>query len=254
MDITFSEQDEKDLQEWRKEVPLPNNLKRHKVVMPEIEASTPNITQQVESALDSGNKPVEHQGVRLAPEIVEGAKAAFTATGGNISEVAALYDLTPEVVMKLATQEKWPIYGGGTKAIQSKSQAQLNAISNKLWKRIEKMLDAMDVEKKEKDDIVQHRVHSEYVEPLASRSAAFKTLMDQYMRVMAILEPETFSADGDPSNMHARAARGQAMPGGIEGVNRELANFFSDVVVGVADRLKEREVKEYGQVIHLGQQ
>lgn len=229
-------------------------LVRQRVVMPEIKASTPKMTKEVEDAFESGDKLNLHQGMKLPPELIEGAKAAFTSSGGNISEVAALYDLTPEVVMRLASQEKWPIYGGSTKALDSKSQAQLKSLANKLWHRIEKLLDSIEIEKKKKVDITQHRMNSEYVEPLASRSGAFKTLMDQYMRVMTILEPETFAVDGDGSNVHARNARHQANPGGIEGVNRELANFFSDVVVGVADRIKERELQEYEQVVHLGSQ
>lgn len=258
--VEFTEQDKKDLVLWKKAVeeattPSEDNMTRHRIQMPEVSASTPRMTESLEEALDEG-KPVRmERAMKLDPQIIEGAKAAFTASGGNISEVAALYDLTPDTVMKLAHQEQWPIYGGGTKAVDSKSHAQLRSLAKKLWKRIEVMLDAMDVEQKKKDDITQHRLHSEYVEPLSSRSSAFKTLMDQYMRVMTILEPETFAVDTDGTNIHARRAKDSAHPGGIEGVNRELANFFSEVVIGVADRARERsELDGYGQIIDLGNQ
>ncbi len=89
--------------------------------------------------------------------MVENAKATFIASGGNISEVAALYDLTPESVLRLATQENWPVYGGSTKVNESMSKAQLTILKDKLWKKIDKMLDSMEVEKKTKDDIVQYR-------------------------------------------------------------------------------------------------
>ena len=272
--IQFSEQDKRDLVEWKESInqampqdisgnsvtfdntPLElSGIQRQRVSLPAIEAATPRMTEEIEEAFTEGTQHRHNSVEKLDPQIIEGAKAAFTSSGGNISEVAALYDITPQMVMRLASQEKWPIYGGGTKAIDSKSHAQLRSLAQKLWKRIEIMLDAMDVEKKAKADIVQHRVNSEYVEPLASRSGAFKTLMDQYMRVMTILEPETFAVDSDGTNIHAAKARQQNNPGGIEGVNRELADFFSDVVIGVADRIKERdEVKGYDNVIDLGSQ
>ncbi len=107
----------------------------------------------------------------------------------------------------------------------------------------------MEVEKKTKDDIVQYRSNSIYVEPLASRSSSFKVLMDQYMRVSTLLEPEVFAADPDGTNFHARSARAENYPGGIEGVNREMADFLSEIVVGVADKIKDRELRGYGEII-----
>lgn len=260
--IPFSSRDERNLREWKRAVAnlssLDNGKKdkkpyslinRHVVNLPAIEASTEKNQEAVEKALKEGDKLPRGSHVKLPKEVIEGAKAAFIASGGNLSEVASLYDLTPEAVLRLASQEEWPVYSGSTKVTESKSKGQLTILRDKLWRRLETMLDAMDVEKKAKNDIVQYRAYSEYVEPLASRSSAFKTLMDQYMRVSTLLEPELFVDDPDSSNFHARTARGQDYPGGIEGVNREMADFLSEVVVGIADKINERELKGYGQII-----
>lgn len=257
--ISFSEQDEEDLREWKGMVATGSyeedreqddgSFKRRTITMPAIEASNKHIKKQVEESLEAG-KPVRKHGAAALPlELVEAAKATFIASGGNVSEVAALYDLTPEAVIQLAASESWPVYGGGTKAIESRNKAQLRVMQEKIWHRIEKHLDSLEVEKKAKHDIVQHRLKSEYVEPLASRSSTFKMLMDQYMRIGALLEPEVFANDTDPSNIHARKARESQYPGGIEGVNRELADFLSEVVVGVADKMKDRELRGYGDII-----
>lgn len=228
---------------------VPPSMERQAIVMPDIKAGSERATKEVEAALED-SKPLPRTLVtRLPPEIVEGAKAAFIATGGNISEVASMYDLAPQAVLEMAKSEEWPVYGGSTKVVEARGRSQLIILRDKLWSRVEKLLDSLDIEKKSKQDIVQHRVHSEYVEPLASRNSTFKTLMDQYMRVQTILEPETFAADPDGSNFHARKAQEEAYAGGIEGVNREMADFFSQVVVGIADRLKERELTGYSHVI-----
>lgn len=257
--LQFSSKDRQDLEAWKTtvssgEVSIDReqdngSMKRQVITFPAIEASTAKTREAVEQALEEGNSVPRGREVSLPEELIESAKSSFIASGGNISEVASLYDLTPEAVLRLASQENWPVYGGGTKAIESKSKAQLTSLQIKLWHKIEYMLNALDVEKKHKEDIVQYRVHSEYVEPLASRSSAFKVLMDQYMRVSTLLEPEVFANDPDGANYHARAARGESYPGGIEGVNREMADFLGQVVVGIADRIKDKELKGYGDII-----
>lgn len=255
--IPFSKQDQRDLAEFKEAVsPEPkktvskdDNLQRHIIEMPEIEVSTESAKRTVEDALETQKPLPRGKALKLPPEIVEGAKAAFISSGGNLSEVAALYDLTAEAVLRLANQEQWPVYDGTTKLHQSKSKNQLLSLQAKLWSKIEVMLDSMDIETKAKDDLTQHRAYSEYVEPLASRSSAFKTLMDQYMRVSTLLEPEIFSDDPDAGNYHARKAKAEKYAGGIEGVNREIADFFSQVVVGIADRIADKDMKGYGGTI-----
>jgi hypothetical protein len=265
IEIPFSDQDKEDLEIFRglldsvdpdhedkkrkHESTVENVPKRHIVTLPRIEASTEEIEKGIEKAFTEGTPSERGAHIQLPKDLVEGAKAAFVASGGNISHVAAMYDLTPEAVLRLAASEDWPVYGGATTLQESKSKAQLTSLRDRLWHRIEIMLDAMEVEKKTKADIVQYRINSEYVEPLASRSSAFKVLMDQYMRVATILEPEIFGDDPDPSNYHAKSLKDKNYPGGVEGVNREMADFFSQVVVGIADRIKDRELQGYGQII-----
>lgn len=252
IEIEFSTEDEKDLREFKSVVNEPSNhsLTRHVIELPDINSSRAETRAAVEEALE-GSGLANQATFKLPDDVMEGAKSTFIATGGNVSEVAALYDLTPESVVRLAARENWPVYGGGTKVIQGKSKSQLLTLQTTLWRKLESMLDSLEVEQKKKDDIVQHRYNSMYVEPLSARSSAFKSLMDQYMRISTILEPELFSADPDDTNYTARKARSQTHPGGIEGVNREMADFFAQVVVGVADKIKERDLEAYGSVIDM---
>lgn len=258
MDILFSEVDERDLDEFKASAGRKRavaeggdtkTLERTIIEMPEIDFGTDEDREQVEQALEDGGALPRSRSVRLPSHVIEHVKSSYIASGGNISEVAALHDLTPEAVVRLAVQQDWTLYGGSHKALEPQSRNRLRALQERLWIKIEHFLDSMEVEKKQKDDIVQYRLRSEYVEALSNRNAAFKTLMDQYMRIGAILEPELFANDPDNSNSSARKAREDMHPGGIEGVNRDMANFFADVVIGVADRVKDREMQGYGQII-----
>ena len=226
-------------------------MDRQTVTLPQIEASTDKTRAAVEEALETGARTPKGSSVKLPSDLIESVKAAFTSTGGNISKVAAMYDLTPEAVMRLAAQEEWAVYEGSNDALDSASKGQLQSLKDRLWKRIEHFLDSIEVEEKQKYDIVQYRTESRYVEPLAARNSTFKVLMDQYMRVGAILEPELYGADPDGANYNARRAREEQYPGGIEGVNREMADFLSQVVVGIHDRIqgREKEMEGYGQII-----
>jgi hypothetical protein len=186
------------------------------------------------------------QAPKLPEDVMEAAKATFISSGGNIAQVSALHDLTPAEVARLAHENQWPVYGGGTVSIEKQNRAHLTSLHTKLWLNIEKMLDSMEVEKKHKQDIVQHRMGSRYIEPLASRSAAFKTLIDQYMRVGAMLYPELYGLDPQGSNTVARQVRAGGHPdaiGGVEGVNREIADFLGRVAVGMADELRSRDLE-----------
>jgi hypothetical protein len=246
--IEFSESDAEKLRAYKGASGSPG-LERYTLVMPEIKTGSKRVTAEVEKALKTSKPLPSTLAAKLPVEILEGAKAAFVATGGNISEVASMYDLSPQAVLRLAKEEDWTVYRGSTKAVEAAGRAQLIILRDKLWARIEKVLNALDIESKDKADIVQHRLNSVYVEPLASRNSLFKNLMDQYMRVQALLEPEIFANDGDGTNFNARRAREHDYPGGIEGVNREMADFFSEVVVGIADKLKDRELNGYSHVI-----
>lgn len=257
MDILFSEADERDLEEFKASAGRERvvskgeskSLDRTVIELPEITFGTDEDREQVEQALEDGGALPRSRSVRLPPNVIEHVKSSYIASGGNISEVAALHDLTPEAVVRLADQQEWTLYGGSHKALETQSRNRLRALQERLWLKIEHFLDSMEVEKKQKDDIVQYRLQSEYVEALSNRNSAFKTLMDQYMRIGSILEPELYANDPDNANSLARKSREELHPGGIEGVNREMADFFANVVVGVADRIKDREMEGYGQVI-----
>ena len=255
--IQFSKQDADQLRSYKEAIdgPLETEpssgapMQRHSIVMPEVTAGTKRATAEVEDALESGNRLRRTLAASLPKEILEGAKAAFIATGGNISEVASMYSLAPQSVLLLAQEESWAVYAGGTKVVQSMGRSQLMIMRDKLWAKIEVVIDSLEIEKKKKKDLTQHRAYSEYVEPIASRNAVFKNMMDQYMRIQTLLEPEFFANDPDSSNFQARRARESQYPGGIEGVNREMADFFSEVVVGIADKLKDRDLNGYSHLI-----
>lgn len=265
MDIYFSETDVNDLQEFKDEIgrqritdgedffvfvdPPDKSVERTVIEIPEVTFGTEEDREDIERALNEGTALPRSGSVKLSPELIEHVKSSYIATGGNVSEVANLYDLTPEAVLRLAVQQNWTLYGGSHKALEPQSRNRLRAIQEKIWVKIEAFLDSMEVETKTKKDITQHRLQSKYVEALSNRNSAFKNLMDQYMRIGAVLEPELFANDPESSNAHARSARENIHPGGIEGVNRDMANFFADVVVGVADKIKEREMEAYGQII-----
>lgn len=261
MDIQFSRKDKTDLREFKQmigrsdfvfedeETPSKKSVERTIIEIPEITFGTDEDRRKIEEGLENGERIPRSRGVRLPPEVIEHVKSSYIATGGNVSEVSALYDLTPEAVVRLAVQEGWTLYGGSHKALEPQSRNRLKSLQEKLWYKIEAFLDSMEVEDKDKNDIVQHRLQSKYVEALSNRNSAFKNLMDQYMRIGAILEPELYGLDPEGSTAAHARARGEYHPGGIEGVNREIANFFAEVVVGVADRTRDRELKGYGQII-----
>lgn len=260
--VRFTEKDERDLRTFKQEVwefpdeehkePSESNgsMKRRRITMPAIEAPTEKEKERLEKGIEEGDYKVRRDiASKMPSDMVESVKASFIASGGNISEVSALHDLTPEAVVRLAAQEEWPVYGGGTTSVEKQQRAQLRTLRDKIWHKIEAVLESLNIEKKQKADIVQHRTMSEYVESLSSRNSVFKNLMDQYMRIGALLEPEVYANDPEGSNWHARQARGENHPGGEEGVNRELANFFTNVITGLADKVKERDMENYGEVI-----
>lgn len=257
MEIEFSERDMIDLQEFKNEVGRERysdtgsdkSIDRHVLDIPEVDFGTDKDREKINKALEEGTPLPRSQSVKLDPELIEHIKSSFIASGGNLAEISSMYDLTPEAVMRLAVQEEWTIYGGSHKAVEAHSQHRLRALQQKLWVKIEAFLDSMEVEEKDKTDLVQYRTESKYVEALSNRNSAFKNLLDQYMRIGAILEPELYGNDPDNSNGPARKAQEESHPGGIEGLNREIAEFLSDVVVGVSDRVREKEMKGYGQII-----
>lgn len=193
------------------------------------------------------------QGTPLPPELIEAAKATFTASGGNISEVCRVHDLSPQKVMQLAHVYSWPVYGEGVSSAERSRRGRLEQLAHTLEKRLHEIGESLGVEKKALDDVTEKGLNSKWVAPLNQRSSAFGVVFDRYMRVMALLEPELFGADDDPSNPVAAKVRQKQQRdslGGVDGVNRQLAEFAARVAVGTVSAM-EAERADRAEVIDV---
>lgn len=192
----------------------------------------------LERLLPSVEELAPGQGMSYPPELLEAAKATFTSSGGNIAEVARTHNLTTGVVTRLAAKHDWPIYGSGV-GLESKSRkTKLTAIAEMLENRLFQLTDAMGIEKKQLQDVTEKGLQSVYVAPLNQRSTAFSAVFDRYMRVMALLEPELFGNDDDPSNPVAaklRQRQHRDALGGVDGVDRQMAEFAARVAVATIE-------------------
>lgn len=185
--------------------------------------------------------------LQIPPDLLEAAKATFTATGGNISKVAAEHDLAPKMVSRLAARYDWPVYGEGYTPQEKSRKTRLERLASTIEGQLQDMAEAMGVETKDLGAITQHGMESKYVAPLSQRSTAFSALFDRYMRIMTLLEPELFGADDDPSNPVAAKLRQKANQdalGGVEGINRQMADFAARVATGVMDHMASRSAGE----------
>lgn len=181
---------------------------------------------------------------QIDPAKLEAAKATFTASGGNLSTVARTHDLAPDVVKKLAAKHDWPVYGDGFASSEKTRKTKLENLAEVLEQQMTEMLRSLKVETKEVEDFADKQRWSEYVSTLSQRSSAFNALFDRWMRVMTLLEPETFGGDTDPSNHAAAKIRQKAHEdalGGVDGINRQLADFAARVAVGVVDHMGRRD-------------
>lgn len=198
---------------------------------------------------DLGWDRKEHE---IDPAKMEAAKATFTATGGNLAQVAQVHDMAPDVVKRLAAKYDWPVYGDGYASSQKTRKGRLERLADTLERQMNAMLESMGVETKDKEDFADKQKWSEYVAPLSQRSSAFANLFDRYMRVMTLIEPELFGGDDDPSNPVAAKMRQKAHQdalGGVEGINRQLAEFAARVAVGVVDHMGARGAQ--GEVVDV---
>jgi len=185
-------------------------------------------------ALPDINDVAPGVGLSLPPDLIEAAKATFTASGGNVAEVVRVHELTPETVKRLAAKNDWPVYGSGTSIAERSRKTRLETLATTLENRLFQLADAMGVETKDVYDITEKGLGSRYVAPLTQRSSAFSAVFDRYMRVMALLEPELFGQDDDPSNPVAAKIRQRNQRdalGGVDGVDRQLADFAARVAV-----------------------
>lgn len=192
--------------------------------------------------LPSINEAAPGHGVTLPAELIEAAKATFISSGGNVAEVVRVHDLAPTTVTRLAAKNDWPVYGDGTTSAERSRKTRLHNLADMLENRLFQLADSMGVEKKEVQDITEKGMGSRYVAALNQRSSAFSAVFDRYMRVMALLEPEVFAADDDPSNPMAarvRAKQGRDALGGVDGVDRRLAEFAARVAVSTLEAQRD---------------
>lgn len=190
--------------------------------------------------------------VRLPPEQQEAAKASFVASGGNIAEVARIHNLTPAIVTRLAAQNDWPVYGHGTTLGERGSKTRLTNLAEMLENRLFQLGDALGVERKQVSDLTEKGLGSKFVAPLNQRSSAFAAVFDRYMRVMALLEPETFGHDDDPSNPVAariRQRESRDALGGVDGIDSRIAEFAARVAVATLEQAEDRRREGAGEIV-----
>lgn len=222
---------------------------------PRDEARRDKLTRSRESvatteiALPDVNEAAPGRGRYFPPELLEAAKATFTASGGNIAEVARAHDLAPSAVTRLAAKHEWPIYGRGNNSAELGRKTRLENLATVLENRLFQLADAMGVETKEIHDITEKGLGSKFVAPLTQRSSAFSAVFDRYMRVMTLLEPELFGQDDDPSNPVAAKLRQRANQdalGGVDGIDRRIADIAARAAVTA---LEHRDRPGAGDVI-----
>lgn len=180
----------------------------------------------------------------LPSEQIEAAKATFTATGGNIAETARTHNLTTGRITELAAVNNWPVYGHGTTLVEKQRRTRLSILADTLENRLFQLADALGVEIKDKDQLTEKGYGSKYIAPLTQRSSAFAAVFDRYMRVMTLLEPEVFGHDDDSSNPVAarlRQRKNLDALGGVDGIDRRMAEFAARVAVTAVKASREDE-------------
>jgi hypothetical protein len=196
----------------------------------------------LERLLPSIAETAPGRGVTYPPELLEAAKATFTASGGNVAEVARVHNIPPTSVTRLAAKHDWLVYGHGVTQGTKARKTRLESLAEVLENRLFQLADAMGVETKEIHDITEKGLGSKYVAPLTQRSSAFSAVFDRYMRVMALLEPELFAQDDDPSNPVAakiRQRQHRDALGGVDGVDRRMAELAGRIAVSAMQALEE---------------
>lgn len=234
--------------DFSKAVP-PEQQPDSRVESPSSDSSSP--------ASDSPNSPAPTEGSQLqqpldrpvADDEIEGIKAAFVRTGGNLAQVAREFSTSPARVKSLALKNGWTLYGRAKSSHEKASTSRLQALSQSLEAKLYELLASLEVETKEYHDVTKDGLNSQYVANLASRNSAFKDVFDRYMRVQALLEPEVF---GEDKNSAARLAQQKASSsdglGGVEGVNRQITALIAGVVV-TEDQVSKPPDMEAAQTI-----
>ncbi|MDX1622218.1 MAG: hypothetical protein R3320_14570 [Nitriliruptorales bacterium] len=230
----------------------PLGSSRRQVTLPSLEDLTDDAKRQVQDSLLEGQPLPRDSNLALPEAKIEAVKADYIATGGNIAEVSRQHEMPPTAVARLAADHNWPVYGDGASQSEKSERTRLERKFNRVEAQLDAMLETLVPETKEPDVRADKRQMSRYVESLSQRNTTFKTLFDTWTRLGAMIHPELFGLD--PANSNAVAARlaRDGHPdglGGVDGVNREISDFFGRVAVSIADELRKREIEQSRQVI-----
>lgn len=178
--------------------------------------------------------PTDYDDRPVANDEIESIKATFVKTSGNIAETARQHKTSPARVKSLSLRNGWTLYGTAKDSHEKASTTKLRALAESLEHKMYELLGSLEVETKELADPTKDGLNTHYIASLSARNTAFKDVFDRYMRVQALLEPETFGEDKGGSNSVARFARMDGHPdalGGVEGINRQITALIAGIVV-----------------------
>lgn len=179
------------------------------------------------------------QGLHKVPELYEKVKATYAATFGNATITARLCGVARSTVLRYAERDNWPVSlePEVKLAAEKAERTRLERHAAQLYARMVEMLDSLTVEEKDRCMPSKDGLDSFYVERLGPRAQAFKILHDSWMKVMGILQPETYAP---LQNQHDRRTTAQLRAaaagelGGIDGIDRQLADLFAGLARGAA--------------------
>lgn len=184
---------------------------------------------------------------------IESIKATFIKTSGNIAETARQHKTSPSRVKGLSLRNGWSLYGTAKDSHEKASTTKLQALAESLEHKMYELLGSLEVETKELTDPTKDGLNTHYIASLSARNTAFKDVFDRWMRVQALLEPETFGEDKHGSNSTARLMRMDGHPdalGGVDGVNRQISALIAGVVI-TEDRVRTPPEHEATDVIEV---
>lgn len=192
------------------------------------------LAEQAPARLGTGQRLDDH------PELYEEVKAAYLSAGGSAYRAARLTGVAPSTVSRYAQRDEWPqaLQPHTVKTgAETSGQARLRHLADTLWARVMEMAEAMIIETKHPGEPTEKRLGSQFLESLSQRSGAFKAVFDAFTSVMEKLEPETYGRAGwgGPRDTAATARPQQRIEGGIDGIDRQLADALTAAVRGAAE-------------------
>lgn len=209
--------------------------------------------QELLSASMPDVDPTDYDDRPVPDDEIESIKATFIKTSGNIAETARSHKTSPARVKSLALRNHWTLYGTAKDSHEKSSTTKLQALAESLEHKMYELLGSLEIETKNADDPTKDGLNSHYIATLSARNTAFKDVFDRYMRVKALLEPETFGEDRGGTNSVARFARQDGHPdalGGVEGINRQITALIAGVVI-TEDQVRTPPEHEATDVIEV---